>query len=332
MQISTHNNNRYRRTAFRPPIIFLCIPMRISLLLFLLLQLTHLQAQEFNCYWICHPEADDSSQIQFQHTFRSIKRPQQASLTVASTGRFQVFVNERNVSRDVLLPSMAHSKNTAQAISFDITRFLDEQYNTIAIWYSPIEGIKTDKQISACYSGLDYNGKPFSHFADGSWNCKTTGMYTLPGNEEYIDGRRKNALWKSTDTGNLDWKNPCTSSDTTHFMYILNTSIYPSQHIVKHLEPVNISTDNLGTHVDFGRTFTGWIRITLREAKMGEEIQIGGLTYICTGEMDEQACRKFTYDTQKTVLITGDSDFKPEQIQTIEGLEIVPYIHNSYLY
>lgn len=68
--------------------------------------------------------------------------------------------------------------------------------------------------------------------------------------------------------------------------------------------------------------FADYIRITLREAKKGERLEINGLVYICSGEMDEQAFRRLSTSRQKSITIKGDRHFRKSQIQKIEGLEI----------
>lgn len=88
------------------------------------------------------------------------------------------------------------------------------------------------------------------------------------------------------------------------------------------LLPIAEYEDSLGLHYDFDRFFQGSVRITLREAKKGERLEINGLVYICSGEMDEQAFRRLSTSQQKTITIKGDRHFRKSQIQKIEGLEI----------
>ena len=66
------------------------------------------------------------------------------------------------------------------------------------------------------------------------------------------------------------------------------------------------------------------------DANMGERLNINGLGYQCSGEMDEQAYRKFTRRTFRNVWITGDRHFKNSQIQRVEGIETAPYPHISW--
>lgn len=62
------------------------------------------------------------------------------------------------------------------------------------------------------------------------------------------------------------------------------------------------------------------IRVTLRGCRRGERISIGNLHYVCTGEIDEQAFARFTPTNSNTIIITGDSHFRSEQVQEVESI------------
>ena len=62
------------------------------------------------------------------------------------------------------------------------------------------------------------------------------------------------------------------------------------------------------------------IRVTLRGCQRGERISIGNLHYVCTGEIDEQAFARFTPTSSNTIIITGDSHFRSEQVQEVESV------------
>ena len=82
--------------------------------------------------------------------------------------------------------------------------------------------------------------------------------------------------------------------------------------------------DQQGVVYDFGTAFQGWVRVTLRDARVGEQVNVGGMVYVCTGQMDEQACRKFTLPVCRRVWIYGDAHFRKSQIQNVEGLVLEP--------
>ena len=82
-------------------------------------------------------------------------------------------------------------------------------------------------------------------------------------------------------------------------------------------------TDN-GVLYDFTPGFYGFTRVTLRDCKRGQRISINGLQYTCNGEMDEQAFGRFAPGFCRKVLISGDRNFKKEQIQNVEAIAIEP--------
>ena len=78
------------------------------------------------------------------------------------------------------------------------------------------------------------------------------------------------------------------------------------------------STDTLTVHLVPNERHL--IRVTLRGCQRGERISIGNLHYVCTGEIDEQAFARFTPTSSNTIIITGDSHFRSEQVQEVESI------------
>ena len=68
-------------------------------------------------------------------------------------------------------------------------------------------------------------------------------------------------------------------------------------------------------------SYWGFPRITLRDAKCGEQLQIENLLYTCSGEIDEQAYPVFCIGSHSAIDISGDSRFNPEQVNAIDLLE-----------
>ena len=81
-------------------------------------------------------------------------------------------------------------------------------------------------------------------------------------------------------------------------------------------------TDKRSVTYAFPHAFMGFVRVTIRDARPGETIFINGMRYICNGTIDEQAIGRFAMLPWRSVTITGDRRFKPEQVQNVEGLEM----------
>ena len=83
--------------------------------------------------------------------------------------------------------------------------------------------------------------------------------------------------------------------------------------------------DCVFTCYDFGLGFIGFARVTLRGARKGERIFIGDMEYICSGQLDEQACLRFTTMPVRKLTIYGDNKFRADHIVNVEGISIISH-------
>ena len=92
-------------------------------------------AGDFGCRWMSHPAPDDTSHVWFRHTLVIDEQdmPRTAYIHVATTGRFVLYVNGRNVSTALFTPDRTPNDTTVMAISYDVRRFLRPDSNTIAL-------------------------------------------------------------------------------------------------------------------------------------------------------------------------------------------------------
>ena len=97
------------------------------------------------------------------------------------------------------------------------------------------------------------------------------------------------------------------------------------------LDGVKISAagDTLVCHL--GRQCEGWVRLTLRGMHRGDTLRVNGLTYICSGRTDEQACRRFTTEAFSTIVVTGPKGFSRENVMSVEAIEIERHTRRSPL-
>ena len=306
--------------------------MRISTIIIFLFYLINIHATEFGTHWMCYPEPDDSSQIWFRQTFHSNQKPKIGKIALASTGRCQLYVNGRRVGREVYTSNIENDSMCIIERNYDITNVLRKDSNTIAIWYSPGTKSNTDKQISLYYYGIDAKGNRFSHPLNENWYCRISPGITGKNNSESYRSIGYFPRWKYNTVSLLGWEHPIESSDTT--LYSLRSEITPitKQKITHIYYPEQICKEENQYRCHFTKPFSGWIRLTIRDAKVGQIVNIGNYTYICNGSMDEQACRRFTKEYQQDVIISGDERFKKLSIQNIEGLEIEEQTEDFFTY
>lgn len=301
---------------------------RLLFTLLLLSGVATLAAQSFGWRWIAGPEGDDSTQQWFRKTMVGLQRPRQASIAIAATGPFMLYVNGRNVSAAAFLGSA----DAPSAYHFDVTRFLRADTNVVAVWLSPVPGSRRAGQIAVgCYGSYD-DGRRFAMVSDSSWRCHRAEATTRPRHGECDDGRLHQPEWNQSACLPYAWGFAREVAPVPGTMPHEQRQVAAEWRVRRILSPESEQEGPDGVTFDFGEPFTGWVRITLRGAAEGEAISIGNFTYICRNATDEQACRRFTTGRQRLVTISGDKHFTREQIQSVEGLEIEAGTHQSYLY
>ena len=310
-------------------------------------------AGDFDCRWLSHPTPDDTSHVWFSRTIVTSEKdmPRAAYIRVATTGRFVLYVNGRNVSTALFTPDRQKGDTAVAAIAYDVQRFLRTDTNTIALLYCP--SMRTRRQVSVCFYGIAADS---SHFAvsgtdrpcfalngNAGWLCRHADTWqTHDGGEamnrnlypyRWTDANQPLALWqavKETSTSHhlntttphhLNTINTLSSEDICGYSPLrINPLVDNAARISRIYTPLltEQSGDTLTVHLVPNRRHL--IRVTLRGCRRGERIRIGNLQYVCTGEMDEQAFTRFSPTDQNTVTISGDRHFCCEHVQEVESI------------
>lgn len=174
---------------------------------------------DFDCRWMSHPTPDDTSHVWFSRTIVTSAKdmPRAAYIRVATTGRFVLYVNGRNVSTALFTPDRQKGDTAVAAIAYDVQRFLRTDTNTIALLYCP--SMRTRRQVSVCFYGIAADS---SHFAvsgtdrpcfalngNAGWLCRHADTWqTHDGGEamnrnlypyRWTDANQPLALWKAVE-------------------------------------------------------------------------------------------------------------------------------------
>lgn len=150
-------------------------------------------AGDFYCRWLSHPTPDDTSHVWFSRTIVTSEKdmPRAAYIRVATTGRFVLYVNGRNVSTALFTPDRQKGDTAVAAIAYDVQRFLRTDTNTIALLYCP--SMHTRRQVSVCFYGIAADS---SHFAV---NGTDRPCFALNGNAGWLC--RHADTWQTHDGG-----------------------------------------------------------------------------------------------------------------------------------
>ena len=318
-------------------------------------------AGDFDCRWLSHPTPDDTSHVWFSRTIVTSEKdmPRAAYIRVATTGRFVLYVNGRNVSTALFTPDRQKGDTAVAAIAYDVQRFLRTDTNTIALLYCP--SMRTHRQVSVCFYGIAADS---SHFAvsgtdrpsfalngNAGWLCRHADTWqTHDGGEamnrnlypyRWTDANQPLALWQAveetstsqplnttppqplttTTPHHLTTINPLSSEDICGYNPLrINPLVDNAARISRIYTPLLTEQSGDTLTVHLVPNRRHLIRVTLRGCRRGERIRIGNLQYVCTGEMDEQAFTRFSPTDQNTVTISGDRHFCCEQVQEVESI------------
>ena len=148
---------------------------------------------DFDCRWLSHPAPDDTSHVWFSRTIVTSEKdmPRAAYIRVATTGRFVLYVNGRNVSTALFTPDRQKGDTAVSAIAYDVQRFLRTDTNTIALLYCP--SMRTRRQVSVSFYGIAADS---SHFAVSGTDRP---CFALNGNAGWLC--RHADTWQTHDGG-----------------------------------------------------------------------------------------------------------------------------------
>ena len=144
----------------------------LTIIALIVIYISETKANPYQMQWMAYPHPDDTAQVWFRNSYEIAERPVTARITIASTGYFELYVNERNVTGDVLTPLRERCSANAIAVTYDVTRFMRVGTNTVAVWYSPSFPHPESRQIALSLYGRAKDGSPQVFDNDSSWLCR----------------------------------------------------------------------------------------------------------------------------------------------------------------
>ena len=299
--------------------------------------------------------ADSLSDIWFRHTYLTQRRPISATLSVTARGRYRVYINESNVTPPLPTDNCHHPVT----IDIDVSGYLRSDSNTVAILYHPVG--PHDHQIAVCYYGVGRDGRPFGHNADGGWLCRpvdegsgdgidrgytqtvSTACWTpvsAPGRLE-MEGTKAGSEPRRVEIEGTKAASELRTADSALRRVSTDMGVCPLatllpvrvNRVTRVTEPRYSERTPEGIAYEFVTGFYGFVRLTLRGAKKGETIIIGGRKYICNGETDEQITTAFEPTYHRRVIVSGDCAFDASQVQRVDGVSLMTTTsYNAYPY
>lgn len=291
-----------------------------ALLLMLAGSLAVARAQAWLQTWMTAPEADKGAEVLYRRTLSLDARPQRAWITIATTGRYDLYVNGRNVSRCSRLPLRESYSTAAMASTHDITGLLRPGENTVLISTAPTYYNIGSAALSVTIFGDCASGKPLLLSGTDGWFVRQGSRRLLADGGESQDATRELLPWAEENFCVMRWlpaSSVCNNlEDSVRYL----PKAEEGESIVLVGRPHHFNAKGDTVTYDFGTAFHGFLRVTLRGCRRGERISVGGLEYTCTGELDEQAFRRWTATDLRRITISGSGGFRRDQIQSVEAI------------
>lgn len=313
--------------------------------------------------------ADSLSDIWFRHTYLTQRRPIGATLSVTARGRYRVYVNESNVTPPLPTDNCHHPVT----IDIDVSGYLRSDSNTVAILYHPVGphdhqiavcyyGVGRDGRPFGhnadggwlCRPVDEGSGDGIDH---GYTQTVSTACWTpvsVPGRLEMEEAKAVSAPGRLEMEGTKGASAPrrvkieertagseLRTADSTLRRVSTEMGVWPLatllpvrvNRVTRVTAPRYSERTPEGIAYEFVTGFYGFVRLTLRGAKKGETIIIGGRKYTCNGETDEQITTAFEPTYHRRVIVSGDSAFDASQVQRVDGVSLMTTTsYNAYPY
>lgn len=213
--------------------------------------------------------------------------------------------------------SISDRENNAIATHSDSTS--DRENNDVATQY---QGSQTgDCQISVCITTVTEGKKQRFCNTERDWLCSiAAGKMTRKG-EDY-DAMAYQQDWKSFIYAVTPLWIGAEKSMLSH--PILNDIPDIPLRARKIFEPISVYESNDTTRCYFPLGAEGQIRLTIRGARKGQEIDVNGMRYRCIGKMDEQFFTRFTTVKTDSIIITSRDGTKLPELAEAEIIELKP--------
>ena len=178
------------------------------------------------------------------------------------------------------------------------------------------------RQVAVCYWGEYADGTPFASNSDEKWVCRRANRGLLPPQSEWHNATDKAIPWHINHTDTIAWQQVATFNHNLcpPTPQLLRTISAPRMAKVYPPSQKEVGGDTLTC--TFPHHFQGFVRVTFRGTRSGENIYINNYRYISNGTTDEQAFLKFSVLNIHKVIIHGDKHFRVEHVQNVEAIEV----------
>lgn len=271
-------------------------------------------------------------------TFRIGKKVASAKAFVSGLGYFELYVNGRKVSDDVLSPNQTNyshrdgldnkvipilsdfSRYRVMYVGYDITSLLrtgdnavgcilgNGFFNSVKHWVAGFGSPRFIGQIEITYT----DGTHQTIVSDQSWQAHESAIRfnDIYGGEIY-DASHAMPGWATAHDTSAGWRPVALRQAPTGAMKAQDG---PADRVVRRIEPVSIRPMGDGRYeVDFGEEVSGWVRLSGIDAQRGDTLTVtyesespnGRSVYVADGSGDESYATRFTWYVFRKAIVSG---------------------------
>lgn len=199
-----------------------------------------------------------------------------------AVGYFELYVNGRKVSADVLSPSVSDLKAHTLYVTYDLAPYLKAGTNCIGLWSGRGWATRAEPpgqrvQFQCCVPA-GTGGAPVWIVSDESWKVAPS-PYTMLGSQawgkfggERYDANLESPRWCAADFDDSAWANARPAPATPARA---GAQSCPPNRVGKVLPAVAVTPLAEGRYeIDFGTNLSGWLRLKFRDLKPGQTVRM----------------------------------------------------------
>ncbi len=234
----------------------------------------------------------------FRRSFKLSSDSKKARLYITAYGLFEVSINGKKVSEDLLNPGWTTYNKRLPYVTYDVTPFLHAGDNVISAqvadgWYRGQIGLGVFRNFYgnaiALIAQLEVeqsDGKKFLINTDETWKV-STGAVQRAGILEgsYIDFTKEQKGWEEISFDDSTWEVATKLDNIVAKLYPIATEP------IRVTEVIDVATDTLtkrASHIyDFGQNATGFVEVTVK-GNVGTKVEVTHAEVLTDGELNRE--------------------------------------------
>ena len=201
-------------------------------------------------------------------------KPTQATAYINPLGYFELYINGKKVSDDVLSPAVADYSKRNLYVTYDVTDYLVPGKNVVALWLGRgwyvrgHPGVVHDGPLVRAQLDIASPGGNLQVITDDTWKLRESPLTPLGrgtafgdyGGERY-DSRLELTNWNGLDLDDSDWK---AASVFNPPPAVTAAQMVQPNRIMETIPAVGVEAYPAGGYlIDMGRDFTGWLEFRI---------------------------------------------------------------------